>query len=127
MNNQAQRPVFLDLLAIRLPLVGYLSILNRATGVLMFLSTPLLIWLLGVSVDGPEGFARAAAFLDHLLVRLWLVVLFWSVTHHLLSGVRFMLIDADIGVELPQATRSAMAILVAGGVVAAIALIGVML
>ena len=106
MQNKSQRPVFLDLRAIRLPIVGFLSILNRATGVLMFLSAPLLIWLLGVSLEGPEGFARAVAFLDHLLIRLWLVALFWSVTHHMLSGIRFLLIDADIGVELPKRPRA---------------------
>lgn len=127
MQNKAQRPVFLDLRKIRLPLVGYLSIFNRVTGVLMFLTAPLLIWLLGVSLEGAEGFARASAILDNLLVRLWLVVLFWSITHHMLSGIRFLLIDADVGVELEQANKSAVVVLAIGAAIAAITLIGVML
>jgi succinate dehydrogenase / fumarate reductase cytochrome b subunit len=129
MQSKTQRPVFLDLqvLTPRLPLVAILSILNRATGVLMFLSAPVLIWLLGVSLDGPAGFERAAQFLDGFLASLWLFVLIWAVAHHMLSGIRFLLIDIDIGVEKEQAQKSALWVLAAGGAVAAITLIGVML
>ena len=129
MQSKPQRPVFLDLqvLTPRLPLVAILSILNRATGVLMFLSAPVLIWLLGVSLDGPAGFERAAQFLDGFLASLWLFALIWAVAHHMFSGIRFLLIDIDVGVEKEQAQKSAVWVLAAGGAVAAITLIGVML
>ena len=129
MQTKSQRPVFLDLrvLGPQMPLVAILSIFNRATGALMFLSAPFLIYLLGVSLDGPEGFARAAAILDVLVVKLWLFVLIWSVAHHMLAGIRFLLIDIDVGVELESAQKSAIVVLAAGGAVAAVTLIGVML
>lgn len=129
MQSKSQRPVFLDLqiLAPKMPLVAIMSILNRATGVLMFLSAPVLIWLLGVSLDGPPGFARAADFLDGILAKLWLFVLIWAVAHHMFAGIRFLLIDIDVGVEKAQAQKSALGVLVAGGAIAAITLIGVML
>jgi succinate dehydrogenase / fumarate reductase cytochrome b subunit len=129
MHTKSPRPVFLDLrvLGPRMPLVAILSILNRATGALMFLSAPFLVWLLGVSLDGEAGYARAATVLDMLLVRLWLFVLIWSVAHHMLAGIRFLLLDIDVGGELPAARKSAVAVLAAGAAVAAITLIGMLL
>ncbi|RLA33893.1 MAG: succinate dehydrogenase, cytochrome b556 subunit [Gammaproteobacteria bacterium] len=129
MQSKTQRPVFLDLriLTPRMPLVAILSILNRATGALLFVSAPVLIYLLGLSLDGPAGYEQALALLDNFLVKLWLFVLIWAVAHHMLSGIRFLLIDIDVGVELEQAQKSALWVLVAGGTVAAITLIGIML
>jgi succinate dehydrogenase / fumarate reductase cytochrome b subunit len=129
MQSKTQRPVFLDLriLTLRMPLVAILSILNRATGALLFVSAPVLIYLLGLSLDGPAGYEQALALLDNFLVKLWLFVLIWAVAHHMLSGIRFLLIDIDVGVELEQAQKSALWVLVAGGTVAAITLIGIML
>jgi len=129
MQSKSQRPVFLDLrvLGPRMPLVAIMSILNRATGALLFISAPLLIYLLGVSLDGPAGFERALALLDGVLVKLWLFVLIWAVAHHMLAGIRFLLIDIDVGVEKEQAQKSALGVIVAGAAVAAITLIGIML
>lgn len=129
MQSKTQRPVFLDLqvLTPRLPLVAILSILNRATGVLMFVSVPFLVYLLGLSVDGTSGYARALVLLDNFLVKLWFFALVWAVAHHMLSGIRFLLIDIDVGVEKEQAQQSALWVIAAGGAVAAITLIGIML
>jgi succinate dehydrogenase / fumarate reductase cytochrome b subunit len=129
MQSKTQRPVFLDLwiLTPRLPLVAIMSIMNRATGVLMFVSAPLLIYLLGVSLDGPAGYDRAVALLDGILAKLWLFALIWAVAHHMFAGIRFLLFDIDVGVELEQARKSALWVIVAGAAVAALALIGVML
>ena len=129
MHSKTQRPVFLDLqvLTPRLPLVAILSIMNRATGVLMFVSVPFLVYLLGLSVDGASGYARALVLLDNFLVKLWFFALIWAVAHHMLSGIRFLLIDIDVGVEKAQAQQSALWVIAAGGAVAAITLIGIML
>ncbi|MEJ2620711.1 MAG: succinate dehydrogenase, cytochrome b556 subunit, partial [Candidatus Thiodiazotropha sp.] len=43
MLDTKPRPVFLNLLKIRLPIAGIMSIIHRATGVVMVLSIPLLI------------------------------------------------------------------------------------
>jgi len=129
MQTKSQRPVFLDLqvLTPKLPLVAIMSIMNRATGMLMFFTAPFLVWLLGISLDGSDGYQQALAVLDSVLVKLWTVALIWAVAHHMLAGIRFILIDVDLGVELEQARKSAVAVIAAGGAVAALALIGVML
>lgn len=107
MPSQRTAPVFLNLFRIRFPVGAITSIAHRLSGVLLFLSFPLLVTLLELSLQGPEGYARAIALLQPGWVRLGSAVIAWSLFHHLLSGLRFLLIDVEVGVTLPQARHSA--------------------
>ena len=104
---QANRPVFLNLLHIRLPVAGIMSILHRASGLLMFLLIPVLLYLLALSLRSPQGFTTATTLLGHPLSKLLLLVTLWALCHHLLAGIRFLLIDVDIGVQRDAMRRSA--------------------
>ena len=53
---QTPRPFYLNLIRIRLPIGGWVSILHRATGVLLSLAAPLLIYALTLSLRSPEDF-----------------------------------------------------------------------
>jgi len=107
MNNNKQRPVFLNLIKIRLPVTGVVSILHRITGILMALSIPLLIYLFDLSLRSPQGFAEAQQLLQTPLLKLILTGGAWALGHHLIAGVRFLLIDLDIGVEKLRARQTA--------------------
>lgn len=107
-----QRPKFLDLTAIRLPVAGFASILHRISGVGLFLMLPLLIWLLQLSLASPESFATFKAVTGHPLVKLILLGLLWAFLHHFCMGIRILLIDIQIGVEKPAAAASAKAVMV---------------
>ena len=50
---------FLNLLQIELPPGGIASIAHRISGVLMFLSIPLLAWLFGLSLQSEQGWRAA--------------------------------------------------------------------
>lgn len=104
------RPVYLDLRRIRQPVTAIASIGHRISGVLLFLSIPFVIWMLGQSLRSPQGYQQITELLDHGLVKLVALVLAWSAAHHFLAGVRFLLLDMDIGVQLQAARRSAMAV-----------------
>ena len=53
------RPVYLDLVRIRLPLPGIVSILHRITGAVLFLfGIPLLLCALAASLGSPEPRSR---------------------------------------------------------------------
>lgn len=106
-----QRPKFLDLTAIRLPLAGFASILHRISGIGLFLMLPLLIWLLQLSLASPESFATFKAVTAHPLVKLILVGLLWAFLHHFCMGIRILLIDIQVGVEKQAAAASAKAVL----------------
>ena len=119
---QTTRPVFLDLWRIKLPLAGVVSILHRISGVVMVLTIPVAAILFHQALSGPEGFALVAGILDVGLVKLVLVVLAWSLLHHLFAGIRYLLLDLGLGLDRSAARRSAMialaaaiAVLVIGG------------
>lgn len=122
MNNNKQRPVFLNLTKIRLPVTGVVSILHRVSGVLMALSIPLLIYLFDLSLRSPQGYAEALQLLQTPLLKLILSGGAWALAHHLIAGVRFLLIDLDIGVMKASARQSAWLVQGAGGVILLIAM-----
>lgn len=104
---QTTRPVFLDLWRIKLPATGIVSILHRVSGVLMVLAIPGAAILFHQALSGPQGFATAASFLSSWLARLALLVLAWGLLHHLLAGVRYLLLDLGLGLERDAARQSA--------------------
>lgn len=106
------RPVFLNLLQIRLPVAGVLSIAHRASGVILFLALPFLVGLLELALSGEAGFGRAAALLQGAGGWVLRFLLLWALLHHLLAGIRYLLIDADLGVQAPRYRQSAWLVLV---------------
>ncbi|ODB92714.1 succinate dehydrogenase, cytochrome b556 subunit [Candidatus Thiodiazotropha endoloripes] len=126
MLDTKPRPVFLNLFKIRLPMAGIMSIIHRATGVVMVLCIPLLIYLFDLSLSGADGFAAVKAILGVGLVKLILFLMLWALMHHLLAGIRYLLIDIDIGVEKPLFRQTALAVTVAAPVVALILLGGLL-
>lgn len=114
MVHEKKRPKFLNLFKIRLPVMGVTSIAHRISGAVMFLCIPLLIYLFNLSVKSPQDFQQAVNLLDTLYSRLILTILAWAFLHHLLAGIRFLLIDVELGTELSMARKSAWLVNVAG-------------
>ena len=115
MSAPRTRPVFLDLRRIALPLPGVLSILHRISGVLLFLLLPLLLWLFALSLRDADGYAQVEALLASLPARLLLLGVGWMLAHHLFAGIRYLLLDLDIGVERGAARASSWLVFAAGG------------
>jgi succinate dehydrogenase / fumarate reductase cytochrome b subunit len=111
MAIKKKRPKHLDLVVIRLPLPGFVSILHRLSGAGLFLMLPLLLWLFASSLGSPEGFAATKQVLAHPLVKLIMLGLLWAYLHHFCAGIRYLFLDLDMGVDLPAARRSAWAVL----------------
>ena len=107
------RPVYLNLLAIRQPIPAIVSILHRISGALLFaVGIPFLLWGVQASLASPEAFAQFKAAMSHPLARLTALVLAWAYIHHLLAGIRHLLLDIHMGIDLPSARRSAAVVLV---------------
>lgn len=112
------RPVYLNLLQIRLPVAGVMSIAHRLSGVVMALAIPAGLWLLQRSLAGPEDFAAAQALFHGLPARLATLLAMWALLHHLFAGIRYLLIDIEVGVHKPVYRYSAWAVLLAAPVAA---------
>jgi succinate dehydrogenase / fumarate reductase cytochrome b subunit len=106
------RPKYLNLVEIRLPLPGWISILHRISGALLvFPFTAWLLYLLDVSLASDAGFETARAYLALPLVKLGALVFIWAFCHHLCAGVRYLFLDLNKGIELRPARASAGAVL----------------
>lgn len=99
-----------QILQYKLPPPGMVSILHRVSGALLFLTLPLVLWLFERSLLSESTYAQLQDTLSHWLVKLVLLALAWAFIHHLIAGVRFLLIDLDLGVDKPAARRSALAV-----------------
>ena len=106
-----QRPKFLNLFEIKLPIPGFASILHRVSGAGLFLMLPLLIWLLDLSLRSADSYQSFVAVTGHPLVKLVLIGLLWAFLHHFCMGIRILLIDIHVSVEKAQARASAKAVL----------------
>ena len=112
------RPKYLSLTAllfeIRLPLPGWVSILHRVSGLLLFFPlTAWLLYLLGASLASEQGFQHVRdTYLKLPVAKLGLLVFVWAFSHHFCAGIRFLFLDIDRGVELKAARASSVAVLV---------------
>lgn len=120
-----QRPKFLALHEIRLPLPGIVSILHRVSGVGLFLLLPFLLYLLDRSLGSPETFVVFQSVVSNWFIKLVLFGLLWAYLHHFCAGIRFLMLDLHIGGDLEPARKSSRVVL--GVSIALTLIIGVVL
>ena len=107
------RPVYLNLVRIRLPLPGIVSILHRLSGAALYLiGLPLLLYGVQCSLASPEAFDNFRAALANPLAKIVLIGLIWAYLHHFFAGIRFLLLDVHQGIELRPARVSSVIVLV---------------
>jgi succinate dehydrogenase / fumarate reductase, cytochrome b subunit len=101
-----------QLIQYRLPWAGKVSILHRISGAALFLLLPFILYLFDQSLASELSFMQFQAFTDHFLVKLICLGLIWSFLHHFCAGIRYLLLDLEIGVEKIAANKSAIIVLV---------------
>jgi len=112
MISRSTRPKFLNLLLIKLPITGVVSIAHRISGVILILSLPLMVYALQLSLASAESFALLFVTTETIWGKLLTLLVVWSLLHHLVAGLRFLLLDLDVGIELASARRNAWLVLV---------------
>lgn len=108
-----------DLMSYRLPAAGWVSILHRISGALLFLLLPLAVWLFDTSVTSEVSFDRfRAAFLSGIgfvpgwFIKLLVLGLVWGYITHFIAGVRHLWMDVTHSVSKQQGRVSAQVTLV---------------
>ncbi len=102
-----QRPEFRNINAIsdlptyRLPAAGWVSILHRVSGALMFVLMPFIIWMFDNSITSEISFASFTAaftvgigFVPGWFMKLVALAIIWAYLHHFIAGVRHLYMDA---------------------------------
>ena len=115
------RPVFRnihalqDLPSYRLPAAGWVSILHRISGALMFLLLPFIIWMFDTSVSSEISFAKFKAafnvglgFAPGWFIKLLALALIWAYLHHLIAGMRHVYMDVHHAVSKEFGKSSAL-------------------
>ncbi len=108
-----------DALHYRLPLAGWVSILHRASGGLMFVLLPFVVWLFDVSLSSEvsyerftSAFALGIGFVPAWFIKIVVLGLIWAYLHHFIAGVRHLWMDATHSVTKEFGRQSAVVTLV---------------
>jgi succinate dehydrogenase / fumarate reductase cytochrome b subunit len=90
-----QRPVYIDLRKIKLPMSAFSSITHRLSGLyIFFISLPLFIYLLFVSTKNKTSFDLIYTSLQSISVFSVFVFISFSILwYHILTGVRHLVMD----------------------------------
>jgi succinate dehydrogenase / fumarate reductase cytochrome b subunit len=117
-GSKDNRPVNLELTTIKFPITALASISHRVTGVLLFVSSVLLVWALDASLASEESFNQLVKLLSSTGVKaaLWAFLVIFS--YHALAGVRHLIMDAGIGEDFKGGALGARILFIASGLAA---------
>ncbi len=108
-----------DLPTYRLPPAGWVSIMHRISGLLMFLLMPLIIWMFDNSISSEISFAKFSAafnvglgFVPGWFMKLVALALIWAYLHHFIAGLRHLYMDVCHAVSKEFGKSSAIVTLV---------------
>ncbi len=109
----------IDATQYRLPPAGWVSILHRASGALLFVLLPFIVWLFDTSLSSEISFDRFSnAFIAGIgvlpgwCIKLVVWALIWGYLQHFIAGVRHLWMDMTHSVSLRQGRSSALVTLV---------------
>ncbi|MES2423892.1 MAG: succinate dehydrogenase, cytochrome b556 subunit [Pseudomonadota bacterium] len=93
---------FKDLPSYRLPPAGWVSILHRISGALMFVLLPFVIWMFDASLKSEVSFDGFKSVFNSgwlgipgVLWKLVVLALIWGFVHHLIAGLRHLWMDVS--------------------------------
>ena len=105
----------------RLPVPGWVSILHRVSGLVMFVLLPFIIWMFDASVTSEISYEQFASVFNAgtgvvpgWFYKLLALALIWAYLHHFIAGLRHVWMDlSHKAVTLPWGRASATVTLVA--------------
>jgi len=101
-----ERPLSPHLQVYRWQITMVMSILHRASGVLLTIGILGLAWWLLALAEGGESWARASAVVASPIGLLLLFGFSLALVYHLLNGLRHLLWDIGWGFEIPEVYRT---------------------
>lgn len=113
---------FKDLTTYRLPAAGWVSILHRISGAILFVLLPFVVWMFDTSVSSEYSYARFTALFNigvgavpGWFFKLVALGLIWAYLHHFIAGMRHLYMDlSHDAVNKEFGAKSATVVLVLG-------------
>ena len=107
------RPKFLNLFTIglKMSITAKISILHRISGFLLFLSIPFILFILNQSLNSPSFYTTLYGICSSIAMKLVYMAIVFAFIYHMVSGVRFLFLDIDKGVQIKTAKITAVIVL----------------
>ena len=90
-----ERPVYLDLTKIRLPMSAFSSITHRLSGMYVFFITlPLMLYIINQSTSSKSSYEKL--LIDISSISFFSIIVFISIAifwYHILTGIRHLIMD----------------------------------
>ncbi|MGV6848732.1 MAG: succinate dehydrogenase, cytochrome b556 subunit [Marinibacterium sp.] len=109
--TRGKRPLSPHLTIYRPQLTSVTSILTRITGNALLLGALLVVWWLLAAATSAEYFAIADAVLTSFFGDVVMVLSLWALWYHALAGVRHLIWDAGMCLNLKAAERLGYAVI----------------
>jgi succinate dehydrogenase / fumarate reductase cytochrome b subunit len=103
--NRGNRPLSPHLTIYRPQLTSISSILVRITGNALIFGAFLVIWWLLAASTSPEYFAIADGLIRSWFGKLIMLGSIWALWYHTLGGIRHLIWDNAIGLDIPTAYK----------------------
>jgi succinate dehydrogenase / fumarate reductase cytochrome b subunit len=100
MTPQSKLPLSPHLQIYRLPLTALLSVMHRATGIILAMGAVILVWVLAAAANSPEYYAVMHQHLATWYGQIFLIGLVFSLYLHFCNGIRHLFWDVGLGFEL---------------------------
>jgi len=121
--NRGNRPLSPHLTIYRPQLTSMTSILTRITGNAMLISALLIVWWFLAAATSPEAYAVANGFLTSWFGDLVMTFSVLGLWYHTLAGVRHLIWDNGIGLDIPTAEKMGWAVIIGSLVLTIITII----
>ena len=110
--NRGNRPLSPHLSIYRPQLTSITSILTRITGNALIIASLLIVWWFLAAATSPEAFKHANWWLTSVLGDLVMALSLWGLWYHTLAGMRHLIWDNAVGLDIPMATKLGWAVVV---------------
>lgn len=109
--NRGNRPLSPHLSIYRPQLTSMTSILTRIAGNSLLLAALMIVWWFLAAATSPEYFAIADGLITSWFGDLIMVLSLWALWYHSLAGIRHLIWDQAIGLEIETAEKMGWAVI----------------
>lgn len=118
--NRGDRPLSPHLSIYKPQLTSVTSILNRITGIALLVAAVMIVWWFVAAATSPEYFAVADAVITSVIGDLIMLGSVWALWYHTLAGIRHMIWDNAMMLDIPTAEKLGWAVVIGSFVLTAL-------
>lgn len=104
--NRGNRPLSPHMTIYRPQITSVLSIFHRVTGTGLAVTGLLVVWWFLAAATSPDYFATVDGILTSWIGGLVMILSAWALWYHFCNGIRHLIWDLGIGIEMDEVTQS---------------------